>query len=412
MSVLKINTHTPMNIKTNTLPEKKLNRRLLVIFVLAVMSGIQTVGSAEAAVKIPRSFKDFDARPPIHTLSGGQITATPQGLSPANLKMAYNLPSTGGTGTIAIVSAYRHPAIESDLAIFDKQFSLPACTAANKCLEVHAMGTSTKTDSGWSLESALDTEWAHAIAPGAKILVVESASTKGADLIKAVDYARGRADVVAISMSWGGDEFGDETALDTHFTSTSVSAHHPITFFASSGDDGNGASWPAVSPNVVAVGGTSLNINKSGHFISEKAWAGSGGGVSAYETEPSYQIAYSIPHSNNKRAIPDVAYAADPVYGFSVYHIENPSGKSAAALAKGWYVVGGTSAGAPQWAAIQALGKNVSLANLYQDKAGPVYATFFRDIVSGKNGNCAYYCNARAHYDYVTGLGSPITDKF
>jgi hypothetical protein len=213
-------------------------------------------------------------------------------------------------------------------------------------------------------------------------------------------------------MSWGGDEFGDEATLDKHFIDKFSTPTRPVSFFASSGDDGTGASWPAVSPNVVAVGGTSLNIDKSGHFISEKAWEGSGGGMSAYEPEPSYQITYSIPRANNKRAIPDVSFAADPVYGFSVYHVENISNKSAQAVAKGWYVVGGTSAGAPQWAAIASLGQTVSLASLYRDKASALASTFFRDIVSGKNGTCTYYCNARARYDYVTGLGSPITDKF
>lgn len=399
---------------------RALSWRFFVMVVLATLSSIQT---AEASsIQIPRSFKDFDARPPIHTSNNARITAEPQGLTPAQVKMAYNLPVTGGSGTIAIITAYAEPSIESDLAAFNKKFSLPDCTISNKCLEVHAMSTSTKTNTGWSLESALDTEWAHAIAPTAKILVVAAASTKGADLIKAIDYARGRKDVVAVSMSWGGDEFKDEVSLDKHFTAigagTSTSSatrgtHQPIAFFASSGDDGTGVSWPAISPNVIAVGGTSLAVDHtSGHFISEKAWPGSGGGVSAYEVAPSYQVTYSIPHSNNKRAIPDVAYAADPVYGFSVYHMEKVSGKSAPTLAKGWYVVGGTSAGAPQWAAIHTLGKGISHAHLYRDKAGPVYATFFRDIVSGKNGTCAYYCTARARYDYVTGLGSPITDKF
>jgi subtilase family serine protease len=99
-----------------------------------------------------------------------------------------------------------------------------------------------------------------------------------------------------------------------------------------------------------------------------------------------------------------VAYAADPAHGFSIYH----SGK--------WYVVGGTSAGAPQWAAIASLGyaakHPVTLAGLYGDKASTGNASFFRDIKSGMNGDCAYYCVARAHYDYVTGLGSPLTYKF
>jgi subtilase family serine protease len=124
-----------------------------------------------------------------------------------------------------------------------------------------------------------------------------------------------------------------------------------------------------------------------------------------YETEPLYQQSYSIPKAGGKRAIPDVSYAADPQHGFSVYH-------------NGWYVIGGTSAGAPQWAAIAALGNTgtkkypISLSELYKDKASSVYSIYFRDITSGTNGTCGYYCNARTHYDYVTGLGSPITYQF
>ena len=164
-------------------------------------------------------------------------------------------------------------------------------------------------------------------------------------------------------------------------------------------------SWPASSPNVVGVGGTSLKLKTDGTVISETAWSGSGGGVSAYEVEPSYQKDYSIPKASAHRAIPDVAYDADPASGFSIYRT---TGKSKS----GWYTVGGTSAGAPQWAAIQALGLSASNINFYQDKASANNGSFFHDITSGTNGSCTYYCDARKHYDYVTGLGSPLTVNF
>ena len=349
----------------------------------------------------------YQARPPIHILAG--TTALPRGLTPSEVKSAYNLPPSGGSGTIAIISGYHHPDIESDLAAFDSQFGLPACTVKNKCLEIHSMKSGIKDDPGWDMETALDAEWAHAIAPKAKILVVESASDSGTNLLKSVDYARGRSDVTAVSMSWGGGEFKGEDALDSHFKASTVrTAANPLQFFASSGDDGAGVSWPAASVNVVAVGGTSLSVNNDGRFLSEKAWTGSGGGVSAYEKEPSYQAAYSIPKSNSMRAIPDVSYAADPIHGFSVYHKPNTASKTA----NGWYVVGGTSAGAPQWAAIQAIGHSTKAFDLYDDKSSVAATGFFRDIVSGANGDCGYYCSARKRYDYVTGLGSPLTDKF
>ncbi len=135
------------------------------------------------------------------------------------------------------------------------------------------------------------------------------------------------------------------------------------------------------------------------------AWSGSGGGVSAYETIPEFQAAFGIARARGHRAIPDVAYAADPTSGFSVY-------RSSSAKSGGWYVIGGTSAGAPQWAGIQALGLSAANERFYPDKAGGNPGRFFRDIVSGKNGDCIYYCDARRRYDYVTGLGSPVTVNF
>ena len=110
--------------------------------------------------------------------------------------------------------------------------------------------------------------------------------------------------------------------------------------------------WPAVSTNVVGVGGTTLNFT-NGVFSSETAWSGSGGGLSQYETQPSYQSAYNVPQANGKRAVPDVSYDADPNSGVSVYDSLGYQGF------KGWFVVGGTSVGAPQWAAMRSLGSAI-----------------------------------------------------
>ena len=342
-------------------------------------------------------FSNFKGRPPIHQFGG--VSTAPAGLSPDQVKHAYNLPSSGGNGIIAIIGAYDDKNIETDLNIFSKQFNLPPCTTANGCFTKHAMGTS--SNSGWAMETSLDVEWSHAIAPQAKILLVEAKTPSGQNLLNAIDYARKFPGVVAISMSWGGAEFSDETSLDSHF----VDPSGKITFFASSGDNGSGASWPAASPEVVAVGGTKLTFTKTGSISSETAWNGSGGGVSAYEIEPQHQTDYAITKANGHRAIPDVSYNAAPESGFSIY---KTTGKSK----KGWYVVGGTSAGAPQWAAIKALGLSADNDKFYADKASTNNASFFRDIRSGTNGDCGYYCEARKHYDYVTGLGSPLTTTF
>ena len=338
-------------------------------------------------------FSDYSAKTPIHIY--GSTSKAPKGISPDAIKKIYNLPNSGGHGTIAIIGAYDDKTIESDLGVFSKQYNLASCTTANGCFTQHVISSGTKTNSGWAMETSLDIEWAHAIAPQAKILLVEAQTPSGANLIKAIDYARTQPGVVAVSMSFGGPEFSDETSLDSHFTSSNGAV-----FFASSGDNGAGVSWPAASPNVVSVGGTSLSFSSNGSPVSETAWNGSGGGVSAYESQPSYQKNYSIAKANGMRSVPDVAYDADPASGFSIYKNGD------------WYVVGGTSAAAPQWAAIQSLGLSANNKNFYTDKSSANSNTYFRDIKSGINGDCGYYCTARAHYDYVTGLGSPLTSNF
>jgi subtilase family serine protease len=371
----------------------KMNRN--VFFITALMLGTIISQMAPVSLFAAYRFGDFKASQPIHIYATS--TSTPLGYSPTQIKQAYNLPQSGGKGTIAIIDAYDNSAVETDLAAFDKQYGLKDCTTKDKCLVVHNMAAKETKDSGWATEAALDVEWAHAMAPSATILLVDATTPSGDNLLDAIDYAKAQKGVVAVSMSWGGAEFSDETTLDNHFASSSA------TFFASSGDNGNGASWPAASPNVVAVGGTSLtlSISKSGSTtVTEKAWSGSGGGASAYEKEPAYQAAYSIAKAGGMRAIPDVSFNADPATGYAIYH----SGK--------WLEVGGTSAVAPQWAAIKALGLSASNNLFYADKASSSTAKYFRDITSGINGSCTYYCTARKHYDYVTGLGSPLTTKF
>jgi len=355
-------------------------------------------------------FSTFQGKPPLHVYRAAQ--SVPAGVTPAQVRKIYDISPSGGNGTIAIIDAYDDAAIEADLNVFNAKYGLPKCTTANGCFEKHKIstGTTAAASADWALEISLDVEWAHAIAPNAKILLVEAKTQSGANLLAAVDYAAARTDVVSVSMSWGGAEFPEELSLDSHFgggasgASSSSNRSGPV-FFAASGDDGTGVNWPAASPYVVGVGGTSLELAANGTYISESAWAGSGGGISAYEKQPDYQKAYSIPRANGMRAIPDVAYNADPKAGFSVYRSKGSS-------KNGWYVVGGTSAGAPQWAAIQSLGGTATLARMYADKSLANTLHYFRDITSGSNGTCKYYCDARKRYDYVTGLGSPQTVMF
>jgi hypothetical protein len=319
--------------------------------------------------------------------------ATPysfNGYTPSQIKIAYNLPFFGGNGTtIAIINAYDTPDILSYFNTFSAQFNLPDNSTG--CLIVHKMtGTNSPPQSqiGWQLETCLDVEWAHAIAPNATILLVEAKSPIETDLIAAIDYATNQKGVVAVSMSWGGEEFSWETIYENHFNKPG------ITFFAASGDDGSYVSWPAVSANVVSVGGTTLNLNTNGTVISEVAWHNSSGGISSYITLPSYQVNFGLRQNFSMRTVPDVSYNGDVSTGVAVF-------KGA------WYVVGGTSAGAPQWAAIHALGLSATNLELYA-RAKVAYSSYFRDIVNGSN----YVNQAGSGYDLVTGLGSPITFNF
>ena len=333
-------------------------------------------------VAVNASPPEWQAQPFHHLQSPDATAYAVAGNNPVNIKAAYNLPLSGGLGnTIAIVDAYDNPNVSSDLSLFSSQFSLPQAN-----LVVHKMSSFIQPNVNWGVEISLDVQWAHAIAPNANILLVEAKSAYLSDLLSAVSYAKSQPNVVAVSMSWGGSEFSTETGYDNYFTSSSG-----VVFFVSSGDSGAGTSWPAASGNVVSVGGTSLSL--SGGVYSESAWSGSGGGVSTYESKPSYQSSFTY----TNRAIPDVAYNADPNTGYAVYD----------SYGYGWIVVGGTSAGAPQWAAIQAIGLSATNQNFYKDYAQPNYSTFFKDITTGSNG-----FTAGPGYDLATGIGSPLTTSF
>jgi subtilase family serine protease len=313
---------------------------------------------------------------------------TPSGLSPASIKAAYGFPtgnSAGAGKTIAIVDAYDDPRAESDLAVFSAQFGLPDCTTANGCFtKVNQNGGTSypAADTGWGLEISLDIQWAHAIAPGAKILLVEASSNSFTNLLAAEDYAKTHAQYV--SNSWSGSESPGETGYDSHFIQSGVS------FFASSGDNGLPAEYPSSSPNVISVGGTTLHFDGNGNFTGETGWAEGGGGCSVYETATSAQASfggYGQAGCGGRRATPDVALDADPNSGVSVYDSYGYGG---------WVIVGGTSAATPMWAARSAdAGAIVNAAYVY---AGSIP---FRDITSGNNG-----APCLVGFDLCTGRGS------
>lgn len=353
----------------------------LLIIALLIVSSSSVLTQAFSAAQ-----QDLDwYAKPLSTATSAEPFAI-SGYSPNQIKGAYNLPASGGEGiTIAVIVAYHTSNIKTYLQVFSQTYGLPLPNDTN--FEVHKLATSIPTDSGWSLEACLDVQWVHAIAPNATILLVEAASNSGTNLINAINYATARSDVDVITMSWGTDEFSSEASYDYLFD------HSDIGFFAASGDNGSVVMWPSVSSKVVAVGGTTLNIGSSGNVTSETAWSGSGGGISLYEPIPTYQTNYGL--AGTKRMVPDVSYNGDSATGVRVYYNSN------------WYIVGGTSAGSPQWAGIYALGLSATHENLYS-KASSAYGTYFRDIAAGST----VKYNASTGYDLITGLGSPITCNF
>ena len=366
-----------------------------------------------------------------------------QGYTPSQIRHAYGFDqasfangAVAGNGqgqTIAIVDAYNDPNVSSDLSVFDSQFGLSAAPSL-RVVNQSGSGQLPTTDAGWAGEIALDVEWAHAVAPQANILLVEANSSTLTDLMAAVDYARHAAGVSVVSMSWGGSEFfswnGSEFTGQTQYDPlfTTPAGHQGVTFVAASGDSGSfsGVQWPASSTNVLSVGGTSLNLqDTNGTYGGESSWSGSTGGFSQVEVEPSWQQGVQ---SSGARTTPDVAYNADPNTGFAVYDSVPEQGLS------GWQVVGGTSAGAPQWAALVATadqgralagrgtldGATQTLPILYSLYSAPntsgysTYTSYFNDVIDTGGGGWRWRWGgfgsgnpAMPGYDTATGLGTP-----
>lgn len=331
-----------------------------------------------------------------------QTTTIPKGYGPAQFLGGYNLGSgtAAGNPIIAIVNAYDHPNILSDLNKYSTTFKIPqmsACSgtitsASGPCFQKVDQNGGTnypRTNSGWALEIALDVEVAHAICQNCKILLVEAASNSYSDLMTAVNRARIMGANV-ISNSYGSGEFSGETSFDSNFQGFNGA----ITF--SSGDAGYGTSYPAASPYVTAVGGTTLNLNSDNSYKSESAWSGSGSGCSLYETSKPSSLQPALEGCTN-RIIADVSAVADPNTGAAVYNSVRYQGK------KGWFQVGGTSLSAPLIAGVYALSGNYTSLP-YSLATG----SNMRDVVTGSNGSCGTaLCNAVTGFDGPTGLGTP-----
>jgi subtilase family serine protease len=324
------------------------------------------------------------------------LAATPSGLGPSSLVSAYKLPSaTAGSGqTIAIVDAYDDPSAEADLGVYRSYYGLSACTTANGCFKkVSQTGSTTSLpakDGGWAEEISLDIDMVSAVCPNCKILLVEAKSASFANLGAAVNEAAALG-ANAISNSYGGSDASDSSYGSYYH-------HAGIAVTASSGDSGYGASYPASSHYVTAVGGTTLKTSSTTRGWTETAWADAGSGCSAYNTALTGQASFSTGCS--KRAEADVSAVADPATGVSVYDSYAYQGYS------GWLTFGGTSASSPIVAAVYGLAGNAaSIDNNYPY----THSSGLFDVTSGSNGTCStsQWCNARTGWDGPTGLGTP-----
>jgi subtilase family serine protease len=350
---------------------------------------------------------------PIMPLTSATTTGP---FNPFQIRQIYGFDklSLNGAGTtIAIVDAYNDPTIVQDLATFDTEFSLPTPQ-----LTIHK--TTTTNNAKWDLETALDVEWAHAIAPAANILLVEATSDSTDDLMSAVNYARNASGVSVVSMSFSTPEFeqswnpgswGDENQTDYDSgTFVTPQGHRPVSFVSSAGDVGSRVVYPSTSPNVLAVGGTVITANEATKvgpssvpnnwqtmsYDTEAAWSDGGGGFSGVESRPAYQNGFD---TSSMRSTPDVAYGAS---GFWVFDSNNGD----------WNSVGGTSAGTPQWAGIIALA-NQERAQLGGDTLSNTVADIyqlpssdFHDITTGSTG----VYSAKVGFDQTTGRGTPIAN--
>ena len=364
--------------------------------------------------------------------------------SPAQVRSAYEMAalpdwrsaltpaqsaSLGAGQTVYLINAYHDTQIAQELAAFNDRFGLPPCrvtrmappqalplpaASASGCELLLVASTSAgdiSTDvpgyvGAWASEAALDVQWAHATAPLARLVLIEAPNAALSSMLGAIKLANKMGPGV-VSMSFGCAEGPWTDTMDTLFSSDTMS------YLAATGDDGPELSWPAVSPRVLAVGGTTLRHTQGG-ARAETSWSATGGGFSAYTAAPSYQNGAVLGLAGQAmRSVADVALNADPITGQYVARI------APGATLPTWVSAGGTSLATVQWAGLLAVanaqralaGKPVlgaPHAVLYgQIAALPgAYAAAFGDISSGANGNCAS-CAAKPGYDTLSGLGTP-----
>jgi subtilase family serine protease len=353
-----------------------------------------TVGQESCMV-----LKRTDVTPELQPASAPKAFPTGFGYGPAQLQAAYKLAAAatadGKNSTVAVVDAYDDPTAASDLATYRTAAGLPAAnfTKVNQNGKASPLPKKAPVSDDWTLEESLDVDMVSAICPNCKIILVEAKNDSGNGLYKAENTAATLAGYV--SNSWGGTEAASDTTLDTKYFD-----HPGVAITAAAGDGGYGVIYPATSPNVVAVGGTTLSAASNARGWTETVWGssaggeGTGSGCSVFEPKPTWQ------HDTGcgKRTDNDVAAVADPNTGVAVYDTSNGNG--------GWNQVGGTSASTPIIASVYALAGNAGTnpADDIYTHTGNLY-----DVTSGADGTCspAYLCTGEIGYDGPTGWGTP-----
>jgi kumamolisin len=306
---------------------------------------------------------------------------------------------TGGKGLIVIVSAFDNPPAMADLNVFSQRFGLPRCDKTHECFrKVFATGVRPAFDPLWAQGASVVTEYAHAFAPHAQILLVEAASPSLGDMWYAVKQAN------QVLVNNGGGQMilpfsileeRTETEFDRLFTAPGV--------VYISGNEGSLGFWdyPAMSPNVIALGGSGLLRDNNGQYIGEVATAYWAGGQSKFESRPSYQDGIQD-KVGTQRGIPDVAFVSDPLKGAILYYTSVPLNGFV-----GWIYEGNVGVAEAGFAGI--INRAHTHAASTQDELNMLYGNLgndeiFHDIVKGK----AFDIPATPGWDVLTGIGTPI----
>jgi subtilase family serine protease len=387
---------------------------------------------------------------------------------PSAIRSAYGVTAllnggfTGAGQTIVILDAFGSPTAAADLAAFDAAFGLPAPPSFKVVTMpgTPAFDPNNGDQVGWAEEVSLDVQWSHAMAPGANIILVAAKSDFDEDLTAGLNFAIDNRLGDVVSMSFGESEAfltdaaGQQVVANWERAFKRARSRH-ITLFVSSGDEGStntadgagdvfpfpNVAFPASSTQVTGVGGTNLffgtpgtsgiangKADPNGTYLGEKVWndeaqgiaAAGGGGVSVLFDRPGFQD--KLPSSalkslHNHRGVPDVAYNGGVVGGVIVH--------LGFAGLNGFFIFGGTSAGAPQWAGIiadinDAVGHPAGFLNdrLYKLGRDGDLASLSHDITVGDNGFCffttpdgVFACvpgfSATRGWDLATGWGTP-----